>query len=206
MTRTLTWSLTTLIFIATAAVSQSGPSLQETDAWIDHTYNDERRGLFQQWNRDGKLYVEYIEDLAVNRCTMTRTVHEVAHTKGAEEIWMESNVVTFALGSIDPTTVNVVPFSNWVGSSCLNPVEVKVNQLDCSTQAEVRFKTRNSDRVIQTKMHIVFPKLTGQSHDSYSNSPDSQSAISMYDTAYARRFAKAFRHAVELCGGKPSAF
>src|SRR5437773_9492184 len=163
MTRTLTWSLTTLIFIATAAVSQSGPSLQETDAWIDHTYNDERRGLFQQWNRDGKLYVEYIEDLAVNRCTMTRTVHEVAHTKGAEEIWMESNVVTFALGSIDPTTVNVVPFSNWVGSSCLNPVEVKVNQLDCSTQAEVRFKTRNSDRVIQTKMHIVFPKLTGQS-------------------------------------------
>src|SRR5437667_5499781 len=121
MTRTLTWSLTTLIFIATAAVSQSGPSLQETDAWIDHTYNGERRGLFQQWNRDGKLYVEYIEDLALNRCTMTRTVHKLADSKGAEEVWMESNVETFDLGSIDPTTVKVVPFSNRAGSNCTDP-------------------------------------------------------------------------------------
>jgi hypothetical protein len=137
---------------------------------------------------------------------MTHTVHEIPSGKHAEDMWMASNVETFNLGSIYPTTVQVIPHSKLVMSSCLDPLEVKVDQLDCSVQAEVFFTTRNSDPVIQTKMHIVFPKLRDSNHDSYSNGPTAHAGISMYDTAYARRFAKAFRHAVELCGGKRSAF
>jgi hypothetical protein len=58
-------TLAALLSLATAGVAQSGPSLQETAAWIDHTYNGERRGLFQQWDRDGTLEIDYLESLDI---------------------------------------------------------------------------------------------------------------------------------------------
>ena len=100
----------------------------------------------------------------------------------------------------------VVPFSNQYTTNCTDKDEVRALNLDCSPQAEVQFLTRNEAPAIKYKTHTVFPKLTGKDHELGSEGGESHAALGMWDLAYARRFGKAFRHAVELCGGRPSAF
>ena len=58
--------------------------------------------------------------------------------------------------------------------------------------AEVGFSTRNNIRAVSYKGNITVES--------------DNSGFDMDDVAYARRFAEAFRHAVDLCGGKPSDF
>jgi len=72
--------------------------------------------------------------------------------------------------------------------------------------AEMTFETRNQALVIDTERHFVYPELKGRDHDSYSKGKTYIAAVSLDDVKYAARFEKAFRHAVVLCGGKPSAF
>jgi hypothetical protein len=72
--------------------------------------------------------------------------------------------------------------------------------------AAMYFKTRNEAGLIDVKSHSVYPGLTGKDHESSSTSKTSNSYLEFDNYDYAKRFAKAFIHAVELCGGKPSKF
>jgi hypothetical protein len=61
-------------------------------------------------------------------------------------------------------------------------------------QISVNFKTRGEKEVIKETAIDSFQKYTLNDN-----------ALT-FEPNYAPRFAKAFKHAVELCGGKPSAF
>jgi hypothetical protein len=186
---------------------KDSPSLSETVAWMNQTLNGGHRGLFQQWDRQGTLMYEYTNDFAIKQCQMEIDWRQpFGNTGHTTEMWTQSDISTFSLSDIDPTTVKVVPFSNQYMTNCTDRDEVRALNLDCNPQAEVQFLTRNEAPAIKYKRHTVFPKLTGKDHDLDSEGDESHAALGMWDLAYARRFGKAFRHAVELCGGKPSAF
>jgi hypothetical protein len=189
-------------------VKATGPSLEDTFKWMDQTYNGGRRGLFQQWSRDGKLYVAYIEDFTYTQCSISHTVKELPDSGAAKDIWTQSDVEVFNLHDIDPTTVKVIPFDSTVGTDCLDPDEVKRSRLSCDGQAEVSFSTRNEGRKISYHSITIFPGIPENkpSHKADQTGTRSSAAFSMYDTAYAERFAKAFTRAVELCGGTRSDF
>jgi hypothetical protein len=173
---------------------------------MDNTFNNGNRGLFQQWDFKDKLAEEYVYSFTYERCNMTITMHALPDAEGQKDIWTKSSEDSFKLSDIDPSTVKVVPHSSRWMTDCTNPDEVKASRLDCDTQAEVLFSARNEDKVISYKSDIVYQKLKGDDHEAHPTGTRSSAAFAMYDTAYAQRFAKAFRHAVELCGGKKSAF
>jgi hypothetical protein len=53
----------------------------------------------------------------------------------------------------------------------------------------------------------TYAELTGTDHNAEGhNNQQSKGWFIVDDVSYAERFAKAFRHAVELCGGKSSKF
>jgi hypothetical protein len=199
-------SITVLLFASIVAIGQTahGQSLTETVQWINQTSKD--HGLFQQWDRNGVLQAEYIEEFSLNQCQMTHNVRGFPDAAMSKSMYTASNTTTFDLKEIDPTTVEVVPHASLFMSDCTSPAEVKANKLDCSVQAEVRFRARNDNPAIAYESTTIFPELKGKDQEQRASGKDSSSGFSLWDTAYAERFAKAFRHAVELCGGKKSAF
>ncbi len=52
----------------------------------------------------------------------------------------------------------------------------------------------------------IYEKLSGSDHEGRDKTKESHANIIVSDVEYANRFAAALKHAVELCGGKPSAF
>jgi hypothetical protein len=52
----------------------------------------------------------------------------------------------------------------------------------------------------------TFPKLKGSEHELKTTSKTSTEYFTVDDDAYAQRLAAAFKHAVEVCGGRPSTF
>jgi len=78
-------------------------------------------------------------------------------------------------------------------------------EMDCDI-AEMTFETRNQVPLIESRSHFVYPELKGKDHDSYYQGKSFEAGIEIDDVKYAARFEKAFRHAVTLCGGRPSAF
>lgn len=83
---------------------------------------------------------------------------------------------TFNLHDIDPQSIKVLD----------NP------PLGGGDRSQVKFSARNNAQALT---------YTGNIIDKSDNSE-----FTVDDFAYADRFAKAFRHAVEVCGGKPSDF
>jgi hypothetical protein len=72
--------------------------------------------------------------------------------------------------------------------------------------AEMTFETRNQAPLIDTEYHFVHPQLQGKDHETNSRDKSYQAGIALDDVKYAPRFKKAFRHAVVLCGGRPSTY
>jgi hypothetical protein len=193
-----------LMFASMFAVGQTAhaQSLTETEQWINQT--SKNHGLFQQFDRQGILQVGYVEQFTLNQCQMTQHFHESADGATTKEMYVQERNSSFSLKEIDPTTITVVPFATLFMGDCTDHVEAKA--LDCSTQAEVRFRARNDNPVISYESTTIFAKLTGKDREFRNSGKDNSGAFSLWDTAYAERFAKAFRHAVELCGGTKSAF
>jgi hypothetical protein len=68
------------------------------------------------------------------------------------------------------------------------------------------FKTRNEAGLISEDWHSIFLKLTGPDHDNHKVGKTNSAYFVFDDPDYAKRFAKAFSHAIELCGGRASPF
>ena len=60
--------------------------------------------------------------------------------------------------------------------------------------------------MIDEDIEIVWPKLQGSEHQATNKSKTFVAEFYLDNADYAGRFAQAFRHAIALCGGKPSAF
>lgn len=180
---------------------QSGPSLIETEHWIENTFNNDNVGYFQNFSVDNTLDQSY--SITFEGCTLGFEASEVQrYTSDGTHHERQSSVVYFAnLKDIDPSTIKVYFYD-----------VIKVRR------AFVGLMTTNNENKITTFMfpndikHLVSPSVFR--HEKHSTSelvfrgdsiPSDKSGIVMAPD-YAPRFINAMRHAVQLCGGKRSIF
>lgn len=193
-----------LIVVGVAAAQP--PSLTETLEWMDSTYNSHRvtggsfgHGIREEAN-GGKPFRRETESFAYKGCEMTLTFRDDPSLPSKEMITDHTD--TFNLGDIDPSSIKIFQYdSQHGGLNC----GISPQTMTCNMEI-IEFQTRNQKPRIRTSSHAVFPKLRGRDHESKSSSTSFVSAFYLDDVEYGKRFETAFRHAVALCGGKPSTF
>ena len=211
-----------IIIIGAAAVVVY-PSLQrkrdlaETLLWMDQTYNPHEGGdNFGQGHGWEIHYLQkdQIEEVTekfrmtfarVGGCSMVITFETVP-----EGVYSETPSVskyTVNLCDIDPESISMKTHDLHSKDvfDCADSEEVKLFKLNC-TNAEIDFKTRDSATAIKDERVETFVKLTGKDHELKTESQTNKCWLIVDDVDYAKRLAKALKHAVELCGGKRSKF
>jgi hypothetical protein len=157
--------------------SKGGPSLSETLSWMSQTYNPYEDGFGG--------HGEYI-----SKCSMN------CEDVGDEISWRET--LTYKGCQITTKTTNNRKTDHGLqekfnlGDIDLQSIRVVTSNPKLANVAEIQFSARNNAEAL-----IYTGNIIGKG---------TNSEIAMDDPAYAERFASAFRHAVELCGGKPSTF
>jgi hypothetical protein len=182
-------SITVLALPCHAQAQQ--PSLSDTFSWIDSTYNfhaldggSAGHGLIEIDDHNG-LPSRRNDSFSYNKCTI-----KIHHDIGSSLLTLfKTNDEIIDLSKIDPTTINVTLY-NKIENVLTMPQCVQNSICDAAT---VDFSTINQQPM------IVVDFTTHKENHSHSN-------LLVDDVDYAPRLAKAFRHAVELCGGKPSLF
>jgi hypothetical protein len=182
MTRALTrlakQAILAVLLLVTAA-AQSGPSLQDTEDFMI--------GLLQQYHRvmdDGRtqqlqLVSKYAK--AGKEPEPCRLYTEDAITFSTKDWKLQVQEFQFHLGTIDPNSIVVQ--------------DVTTLKQHRKVANSVAFHTTNHNQVIW---------MTWDNYKTLYQS--SEYSFDILGDENAKRFAKALRHAVELCGGKPSAF
>jgi len=167
-----------LVLAACAQKKQQGPSLADTLSWMDHTYNPNSNGFGGHGLTFSKCSMD-CKDIGTKislRETFAYNGCQISTTTISNRKNDQGLHETFNLRDIDPQSVRVLN----------KPMTVDEDGV------QVKFSTRNNIEALTYSGNI-----TGKSNNS---------EWSVNDETYARHFADAFRHAVELCGGKPSAF
>lgn len=191
--------------------------LKETLAWIDQTYNPHEGGDIlghgHGWerrytpnpDRTEKLAEEY-QTTFVSHGGCKVTIRSATHPVGIwKEIPSEHNY-SFDLHDIDPNSIAIKTFDPYKdATNCQDAADVKNSNLQC-TDAEIVFFTRNGAPAIKEEYLKTFTKLTGADHEQRGTSTQQEMWLLVDDADYAQRLAKAWKHAVELCGGKASKF
>jgi hypothetical protein len=179
---------------------------------MDQTYNPHEGGsnLGRGYGRQihylagqDKIEQAFNETFAYKACKVTLRTE-----KEPRGVWVDVHGFrsdTFDLSEIDPESIKIHIYDFRGGGNCADPDEVQRYGLNCQ-DAEVAFATRNDSPTIDEDSLTIFEQLQGADHEARSKSKESQAVFIIEDAAYAQRFAKAFRHAVELCGGKTSKF
>jgi hypothetical protein len=153
-------------------------NLLETLDWMARTYNPRPDGFGGQ----GIVTIECKANCADNP---TIVMTETFSHRGCELTTMsKSNRAgdkglreTFNLRNIDPDSIEI---------------KDKLKSLEDDEGFTVAFKARND--------------VEGLSYSGNIKGAGNRSGFQVEDRAYGVRFAKAFKHAVELCGGRPSEF
>jgi hypothetical protein len=194
--------------VALPCAQAEEPSLAETLAWMDSTYNphDNVGGGFGHGREEileaktGNSFKRRFSFFTYNDCDFTLHRRDDPTAPLYSELY-STEVDSFNLRDIDLTSIKIYRYSSQFGGlSC----DISRNII-CDV-AHIEFETRNQEPLIKHELHLVYPKLQGSEHDAWSNKPTFVSAFYVDDPEYADRFAKAFRHAVALCGGKVSPF
>lgn len=200
---------------------QHEPSLAETEEWITQTFSEPKDSGNANTGRTSCVEINasapasefkpdvrcFFENYAIefDQCEVKLyTIHshafvDLAQSNGElvardDEDQRADYLISFTLSDIDPTTISVIDLK--VGS--FGPLDKKTLHENIP-YVGVNFRTTND------KNSMVVSK------------PDGTGKIAVYDCCnfgkgigmnpnYAPRFVLALRHAVELCGGKPSAF
>ena len=163
------------------------PTLSETLAWMDSTYNPHEHtggawghGVREIHDIKRNPFERRTSNFTYAGCQMT--IH--AQDDPAAPLFRDtysSTTYNFNLRDIDPNSVIIT--------------------------SEVEFETRNQEPLIDEELHAVYTKLRGTDHEASGREKTFGAAFYMDDDrSYAGRFAKAFRHAIAQCGGKPSIF
>jgi hypothetical protein len=169
---------------------------------MDNTYNPHGdslgHGRWETFVKD-KLFQRRSTSFTYNGCQISFS------TSGGllAENYQDTSGVTLNVGDIDPRSIRTKTYaSQTAGNSCdLFPDAGMVCDI-----AEMTFETRNQALLIDTEHHFVYPQLQGKDHETNSRNKSHEGGIALDDVKYAGRFEKAFRHAVVLCGGRPSTF
>jgi hypothetical protein len=184
--------------------------LQETLTWMDQTYNPHEGGeshgweIHYTWNGNTEeVSQKYNQTFTHHGCRMVTRIETMA--EGVYVDLPSVTTYTFNLRDIDPNSITVKTYDLHRTYDCSDPEEVKLRELNCDS-AEVFFATTNDAGAINKENVTTFTKLTGADHESRNAYKTGKSWFIVNDVPYAQRFAKAFKHTVELCGGKASKF
>lgn len=177
------------ILSLTACASRRDRDLAETLAWMSQTYNN-GHGEITTTGRYGGSITRNTQTLKLEGCEVTSNEHEV-HIAGPPGTNPDVTY-TFSLASVDPRSLKLCSYDGVqiFHESCAPPEQFQPDPEE-PNQALLYFSTTNEASAIR----IISMGITMSQQDLMLDDPD-----------YARRFAKAFKHAVELCGGKPSKF
>jgi hypothetical protein len=139
-------------------------------------------------------------------CEMTLRT-EISPRAQVAQNRMDSSKYTFHLKDIDPSSIKVTAYSHLGGFSCETKPgeEPSIMAVNCD-HAEMTFSTRSGAGLINEEYKTVYPELTGADHERHDSHKRSRAYFDFDDPEYAKRFAKAFAHAIELCGGRPLPF
>jgi len=208
--------LALLALVAYRAV-QRRRDLNETLTWIEQTYNPhEGADIFSQGHGFERHYAprkngteEISEEFHTTffpKGGCNALIHSETSPIGVWEDTPSKADYTFNLRDIDPDSIKLKTFDLHKDVfDCADPEEVTLCKLDCSG-AEVYFLTRDGATSINEEYVRTYSKLTGAEHELRSTSKTQKMWLIVNDVAYAQRLAKAWKHAVELCGGRPSKF
>jgi hypothetical protein len=202
-------------FIGYRAIA-SYRDLQETLLWIDQTYNPHEGGDNSDQGHGSETL--FMQEGNVQRVSMTFKT-TLTHDGGCNIVSRSEvlsvgifeqipSVTTYKLNlrDIAPDSIEVkTRDSHDDVSNCADPEMVKLYNLNCDI-AEINFLTRDGATAINEERVQTFTKLTGSEHEQKSVSKTTNGSLLVDDVLYAQRLAKALKHAVEACGGKPSRF
>jgi hypothetical protein len=177
--------------------NRGNDELRQTLEWMDNTYNPHegvslavghgRTGWYKH-SKDGmteELVSASNETFTRNGCQFNLHIS----SKIAPSVpWSDSSTYTFNLHDIDPQSIKIATYSHFGGFRCEGTAPVLQTMGTCD-HAEITFTTHNESPLID-----------------FSGSKNTSGFFEVDDVEYATRLANAFRHAVELCGGKPSTF
>jgi hypothetical protein len=206
-----------LALFVSLSCSKRNRELSEALEWIDNTYNPHEgwsrgHGRTGWYASDKSLQTgEYLvwgstETFRHNGCQMTLHVEDNPYASAHSEVY-GTHEYTFNLCDINPRSVKLTTYSHLGGFPCegYKPEELERTNMNCD-HAEITFSTRTEAPLIDVETHATFPKLQGKDHTSSGKSKDTGAFFEVDDVEYATRLTNAFRRAVELCGGKASAF
>lgn len=191
--------------------------LKETLAWIDQTYNPHDGGDIlghgHGWERHYTPNPDRTETLAEEYQTTVVSHGGCKVTIRSETlavgIWKEipsEHNYSFDLHDIDPNSIAIKTFDPYkAATNCQDAVDVKDSNLQC-TDAEIVFFTRNGAPAIKDEYVRTFTKLKGADHEQRGTSKQQEMWLLVDDADYSQRLARAWKHAIELCGGKASKF
>jgi len=188
-----------------------GPSLAETLAWMDSTYNPHAGGspgygsLIKHTSAGGDPFFVYNEVFTYRNCDMTVILKSINFRDGKNE-GSSTYIYDFSLRDVDPDSFKSYPTDSqypgagslYGGMSCGTDFPGWV----CDTE-EMDFNTRNQKPLIKEE-DLEMDKTGKLNADS--NNKTSSAYFLFSDLNYAVRFSKAFSHAVKLCGGESSTF
>jgi len=175
-----------LAIVVVTAQAQQPVSLKETLEWMHNFAADNGRQYAGQRNTDngrcelGTPNCEERHDVTTfdsQGCSATIMWTITLNYKDAG-----TYTYRFSLKDLDPKSVAWVkdmPFENAVDAETVNSAK---------------------------KVNVVFTPPAGATGDKFSNEPQTGVALVFDNGDHAKRFVKAFKHAIQLCGGKPSAF
>ena len=154
----------------------TGPSLADTIQWIKTTSAD---GLeTHEQSMDTLMYV-FPDD---SSCQNFKVFINVEHREGAKSAAVNF-IFGFDLGDVDPSSIE-------------------------EEDKTIKFGTTDNQKKIQFRRDVAVDLAHLKSHQLISSDdfPREYGVFFVGDNSYRSRFAKAFRQAVILCGGKPSTF
>jgi hypothetical protein len=146
------------------------------------------------------------ESFTQKGCEMTLRTKTLPEAQIAQNR-MDSFKYTFHLKDIDPSSIKVTAYSHLGGLPCETKPgeEPDIMAVNCD-HADMTFSTRSGGGLIDEEFKTVYPDLPGADHEHQDFYKSSRAYFHFDDPDYAKRFAKAFAHAIELCGGRPLPF
>jgi hypothetical protein len=190
-------SLTTIGLILTFALrvpGQDTPSLKDTLQWMQNTLDSGAGSLYINTGKDGSVEKRELTMPDAKSCVVSFAYQTGPLEKNSYGIIDKpkfQQLEKFNLKDIDPTTVEAG-----------KPIHTKAGDKPADAMGPyVSFSatTRDNAKLISAFM-TLHPAPGAQ--ESYTT----ESLIFELPYPYATRFTKAFKHAVLLCGGKPSSF
>jgi len=187
-----------LLVLSAAAHGQAGPSLTDTLDWMKNTlapkgitYTDRNGFSYHSTPGDGH-YTELINSFSYRQCQV-KIVKRIEYVSKAlfqsERPFLSEETDTFSLSDIDPKSVHIddSAYEDLRGRVVVLSTTDDKKAIHCQTI------NRNPGKDYGKDAGCV-PAL------------DDTEQLRFATAEYAERFAKALKHAVGLCGGKPSAF